>query len=93
MLIVSMDCVSKYLSLVFVSMVVSFSDTYSEYNDLQCLDKPRDMVNGVSSVADHAMNSSAAINDNRLNTQRQLHRDGCVNLYQIYRFLLMLPEG
>ena len=67
--------------MVFVSVVVSFSDTYSDYNDPQCLDKPGDMVNGVSSVAVHAMNSSAAINDNRLNAQRQLHRNGCVTLY------------
>jgi len=53
-----------------VSMVEGGGDTDSDYNDVQFLDTPSDM-----SVSDHAMHSSAAINDNLLNAQRQLHRN------------------
>jgi len=68
---------------VVLSVVVGVSDTDSDYNDPESLDNPIVTSNGVSSVTNHAMNSSAAINDNFLNAQRQQHQDGCVSLYVI----------
>jgi len=57
---------------VCVSMLEGCGDT--DYNDVQCLDESGSTLNGEVGVS-----SSAAINDNLLNAQRQLHRDGSVN--------------
>ena len=48
----------------------------SDYDSLQWLDTSSETLNGASSTPDHAMNSSAAINDNLLNSERQFRRDG-----------------
>ena len=67
---------------VVVSMLVDYSDSESHYNDPQWMDEPSGgTLNGVSSVPDRAMNSSAAINDNLLNNERQSRRDGYICLY------------
>lgn len=50
-------------------------DADSDYNDVQWLDSSSGTLNGaVSGGADQAMNSSAAINDNLLNSQIQRDR-------------------
>jgi len=56
-------------------MLEGGGDTECDYNDLQFLDESSGTLNGVSSVTGLSMNSSAAINDNLLNTQRQFHRN------------------
>ena len=70
-------------------MVVSFAEADADYNDVLWLDQP-----GTASVSEHAMNSSAAINDNLLNAQLQRHQDGCVRLhvYKVKRVRSFLWE-
>jgi len=52
-------------------------DADSDYNDVQWLDSSSGTLNRtVSGGADQAMNSSAAINDNLLNSQIQRDRYG-----------------
>jgi len=72
---------TELLVVVLSCEIVSFTESDSDYNDVQLMDPPQGSAsNGISSTGSEplAMNSSAAINDNFLNTQRQRHQDGCV---------------
>lgn len=60
-------------------MCVCVVECGSDYDSPQWLDTntSSETLNGVFSTSDHSMNSSsAAINDNFLNSQRQFCRDG-----------------
>jgi len=73
-------------------MVEGVSDTESDYNDVEVLDRSSGTLTGVSSTSDRAMNSSAAINDNLLNARRQLHWSVCVSvcvcLLYVFRYII-----